>query len=354
MSQNDIYKILSKINLNCLDISGSQLNNTDTIIQNEYNAKQSQHWKFVKTQNDCYKIVSDLNGKCIDLPQYTFENGISLQQWDLLEDINQEWFIHKISDKYFHIISRGNKKSFDLPTQNIGDALTVWDSHLGNNQQWILEPVKTIEPKYIHDYKENSEKLQKNRHILMFEDFIKEKELKEVKINWLTKNTGIFTDIRDGNKYKVVKIGNQIWFAENLKYRLKEGCWIYNNQSANIDKFGCLYNWETASNQGNLPIGWSLPNAEDWLELIDFYGGMKLSGKKFQVGTSEFENIFSGYMETDGTFLHVGNRSYYWSITEYANDRTHVLRPSFYNGHDNTHWHWGDKRHGFSIRCILK
>lgn len=95
------------------------------------------------------------------------------------------------------------------------------------------------------------------------------------------KNT--VTDSRDGNAYKTVTIGNQVWMAENLnvdKFRNgdlilqakteeewkkagenKHPAWCYfDNDTANDAKYGKLYNWYAVNDpRGLAPAGWHIP-----------------------------------------------------------------------------------------------
>lgn len=76
-------------------------------------------------------------------------------------------------------------------------------------------------------------------------------------------------DERDGKKYKTVKIGQQIWMAENLNHVLR-GSHCYKESAANCRKYGQLYSWGHAIEV--CPDGWHLPSVDDFRKLIKNVG----------------------------------------------------------------------------------
>jgi uncharacterized protein (TIGR02145 family) len=153
----------------------------------------------------------------------------------------------------------------------------------------------------------------------------------------------------DGNVYKTVKIGDQVWMAENLrtsKYidgtpipELKDNktwsettgdgfCW-YNNDSAIYDQlYGKLYNWQVVNSGKLVPRGWRIPTDEDWDILIKTLGGdkeagakMKVSGKIHWQGNDNSTNesgfgAYSGFRSNTGAFMNIGVKAMYWSGTQ--------------------------------------
>ena len=128
-----------------------------------------------------------------------------------------------------------------------------------------------------------------------------------------------FIDTRDGQTYKMVTIGNQIWMAENLNYEISNSL-CYNNNQTNCDKFGRLYNWHTAIHV--CPTGWRLPNEDDWNLLEDYLGGKKYAGHKMKSSKewdgsnfSGFDALPSGYKSTDDelAFNLIHRSTQFWS-----------------------------------------
>jgi uncharacterized protein (TIGR02145 family) len=108
----------------------------------------------------------------------------------------------------------------------------------------------------------------------------------------------VLIDNRDGKEYKTVKIGEQVWMAENLNYDA-EGSVCYENNPANCAKYGRLYNWETAMKI--CPKGWHLPNFKEWDKLYRFADGNKGTESPYNSKTA------GKYLKANGGWNEDGN-----------------------------------------------
>jgi uncharacterized protein (TIGR02145 family) len=175
-----------------------------------------------------------------------------------------------------------------------------------------------------------------------------------------------YTDKRDGKVYKIVKIGRQYWFAENLNYDTA-GSVCYDNKAENCDKYGRLYNWETALKA--CPAGYHLPFKKEWIALENYAGGEKTADTKLKStsggdkngnGTDDFgfAAFPGGYGNDSGNFGNAGYYGFWWSATEYdANldwdDADLVWNRCIGYDFECLRWYYDGKTSLFSVRCVV-
>lgn len=190
------------------------------------------------------------------------------------------------------------------------------------------------------------------------------------------------TDI-DGNVYKTISNGSQVWMAENLRTtRFNDGmpiplvipdsnwvyrttpafCWHNDDSSAFKNPYGALYNWY-AVNSGKLaPNGWHVPSDAEWQILINSLGGDLVAGGKMkETGITHWESPNTSANNTIGfTGLPGGSREmgytgfgeigFWWSITPYDSTFSYG-RTLHYNSAIEIRYML-EKDFGLSVRCI--
>jgi len=213
------------------------------------------------------------------------------------------------------------------------------------------------------------------------------------------------TDI-DGNVYKTVKIGTQVWMAENLrttKYndgtsipkvtnglawlsRIKNpGYCFYNNDAANKNTYGALYHWYAVKTNKLAPTGWHVPTDAEWTTLENYliangynYDGTTTGNKIAKslaaltgwttctgigaIGndltknnTSGFSALPGGYRGSyfglgNGAFYLVGDYGNWWSSTQFG--ASNAWYRGLYGGTTVDRDHYYNKSSGFSVRCL--
>ena len=223
--------------------------------------------------------------------------------------------------------------------------------------------------------------------------------------------TGTLIDSRDGQTYRTVKIGGQVWMAENLNYAYTgvpfdydgntsdSTSWCFGNDPANCDTYGRLYTWAAAMDsvgewstngkgcgygktcsvasagsatlvRGICPKGWHLPSHDEWEALIvavdgsiTEYTSSNTAGTKLKAQTGwkingngtdafGFSALPAGYRNNyGGSFGYGGLGVYFWSSTE--DDSGSAYSMFLDHDYDNADLgDYGSKYDGFSVRCL--
>lgn len=181
------------------------------------------------------------------------------------------------------------------------------------------------------------------------------------------------TDI-DGNVYRTVLIGSQIWTVENLKTsKLRDGTplgyrwnyWVYKDKFYYGDIYGYLYKWNAVSDpRGLAPEGWHIPSNAEWTQLIDYLGGEDIAGKKMKstsdrkdcdddCGTNEsgFTALPGGAMSEFG-YTGEGILGLWWSSTSDEEDDNWAWDLLLDFGSDEVKTKRNTKSTAMSVRCI--
>ena len=180
--------------------------------------------------------------------------------------------------------------------------------------------------------------------------------------------------------YPTVQVGDQCWFAENLRYLpqvdlpddgsiTEPRFYVYYNFDETIDdaiemtnyvNYGVLYNFPAVVSAEICPQGWHVPTDTEWDEVIDLYGGewiasSALRAESWFLGSNEsgLSCLPGGMRYSLGNYALAGNGGYYWTstssgFTDEAWNR--YMYPSI-------ELNWVDRSSnsyevGFSARCI--
>jgi len=205
----------------------------------------------------------------------------------------------------------------------------------------------------------------------------------------------------DGYVYTAVEIGDQCWFAENLRTTvygngdvipagLTDGEWtsttagataVYGegisyceNNSPDIDAcdeaqslaaYGRLYNWYAVDDaRGLCPAGWHVPTDGEWTELEDYitsqgFAGTEGTALKSTTGWSNNGNGTDDFgfsalpggsrYSSNGYFYNAGLDGYWWSSSPDGGDAWYRYLDYFSPGIDRGNY---NPRYGFSVRCL--
>jgi uncharacterized protein (TIGR02145 family) len=202
----------------------------------------------------------------------------------------------------------------------------------------------------------------------------KDPDVDFVAVNKWDGTTGTFIDARDNETYKWVKIGTQVWMAENLRAttyndgtiipnvtyhttwkNLTSGayCWYDNDAATYKATYGALYNWYAVKTGKLAPTGWHVPTDAEWTTLQKYLGLEAVAGGHLK-STTGWNSSNTGADNSSGFSAlpgdGVGYYGNWWSSTEYSSSLAWGRGLYYDNGSLGRGSNY--KYLGCSVRCV--
>lgn len=179
-----------------------------------------------------------------------------------------------------------------------------------------------------------------------------------------------WTDIRDGKSYPTVLINGQCWFAANLDHGIRiqstvpqtDNCttekYCYNNDPAECNTYGALYQWDelmkydnSPGGQGICPAGWHVPVENDWQTLMATYNGAAFAGTPLQdLSITGWHGLPGGVLYQNLTFSHKGLAALYWTSTPVSALR--IISHGMNVKDMSVSYYESLKANAFPVRCV--
>ena len=302
-----------------IDIYSKLPKNVDAIFSN---------LKYDDSRN-VYDTVKIKKGKVL-IGTCDYDRGLCKFDYKLTTNLNPNLIAYNLDSlAYYIIISKKKTIIKDFKYEDGSPAYTVNTNIRFINPKLNATEIKITLNGYspggiVHKYKpeERTGSAIENDSAINFINYILTSEIETMKDD-------SYTDKRDGKAYKIVKIGNQCILAENFAFKPIKGEYkLYNNKSDNLQKYGYLYDFETA--KAIIPSGWHLPSQVEWENLINELGGSPTAFNLLY--TINSENIFvpsGGWFPDEGSFVGEGKGSYCWSSTKYSSTRSYMFACDF-------------------------
>lgn len=180
----------------------------------------------------------------------------------------------------------------------------------------------------------------------------------------------------DGNLYRIVRIGEQVWMKDNLRVRHAPDnslvtAYPYNNDTSYVKTYGLLYTWDAAMNGskeegacGICPAGWHIPSDEEFkilemhlgmsraqADMVNVWRGTHIGTSLKMGGESGYDARLAGRRSTEGAYSLMGRAEYVWTSTEYGTNAAWRRCLDLY-ANDVGRWNTFPKSYGFSVRCV--
>ena len=303
-----------------------------------------------------------------------------LASFDILSDVNgfENLNIFESGDGNAALLAVSVLMQTDADVVKLEERANEFSTAVSKSGSWDNENAKTEIADWVRDaeasgtiemIRRNVESWSDSSRVAAFEKYVEdfsENPSRDFYLNPVVKYDSI-VDSRDGQVYKTVEIGSQVWMAQNLNYTdtaqaiFKDSSWCYDNNPRNCALAGRLYTWTLAKDSLCLD-GYHLPDTTEWNALFASVGGTANAGTALRSllgwddvnGTDDygFSAVAVGERYHSSSFDSEGSKAYIWTATALSDESENSAYATYFVENTAVSFKKNFKDNGASVRCL--